>query len=258
MMRKGTPGYKYELHLHTGETSTCGRIKGAEVAGLYKAAGYDGIVVTDHYHRGYFEKNFYSRPAKRATWFEKIDKYLSGYRGALEAGKRLGLTVLLGMEIRFDGSSNDYLVYGVDEAFLRENPELYSLGLSNFRRCLQEKLGDGQFLIYQAHPFRPGVTPADPADLDGVEVYNGNPRHNSRNHLALHFAQKNRLKQISGSDFHRRVDLARGGMIFPEKVTTNRQLLQLLQEQQQLELIRTAGAPLSFLRLLTGIADRFK
>ena len=110
---------------------------------MYKAAGYDGIVVTDHYHRGYFEKNFYSRQAKQATWSEKIDKYLSGYKGALEAGKRLGLTVLLGMEIRFDGSSNDYLVYGVDEAFLRENPELYSLGLSNFRRCLQEKRGDG-------------------------------------------------------------------------------------------------------------------
>lgn len=257
-MRKDTPGYKYEMHLHTGETSQCGKIKGAEVAGLYKAAGYEGIIVTDHYHRGYFEKNFNSRPAKRATWTEEIDKYLSGYRGALEAGKRLGLTVFLGMEIRFDGSNNDYLVYGLDEAFLRENPELYSLGLHNFRRCLQEKLGDGHFLIYQAHPFRPGVTPANPADLDGVEVYNGNPRHNSRNHLALHFAEKNRLKRISGSDFHRRVDLARGGMIFPEKATTNGQLLNLLKEQNQLELIRTAGAPLSFLRLLTGIADRFK
>jgi predicted metal-dependent phosphoesterase TrpH len=257
-MKKETPGYKLEMHLHTGETSRCGRISGSKVAELYKAAGYEGIVVTDHYHRGYFEKKFTSRRLQEMTWAEKIEQFLSGYRGALETGKLLGLTVLLGMEIRFDESKNDYLVYGLDETFLRDCAQLYSLGLQNFRRLLQEKLGDGNFLIYQAHPFRPGSSPANPADLDGVEVYNGNPRHNSRNHSALRFAEKNRLRRISGSDFHRRVDLARGGMIFPEKVTTNRQLLQLLQEQQQLELIRTAGAPLSFLRLLTGIADRFK
>src|SRR5690554_7795245 len=109
-MKKQT--YKYETHLHTGETSVCGRIKGAEAARLYKAAGYDGIIVTDHYNRGYFQRRFAYGSGRKFTWTEKIDKFLSGYRGALEEGKRLGLAVLLGMEIRFNGSRNDYLVYG--------------------------------------------------------------------------------------------------------------------------------------------------
>ena len=257
-MRKETLGYKFEMHLHTGETSRCGRISGSKAAELYKAAGYDGIIVTDHYHRGYFEKRFTGRRFKGMTWAEKIDQFLSGYRGALETGKQLRLNVLLGMEIRFDESNNDYLVYGFDEAFLRDCPRLYSLGLPGFRRFLQERLGAENFLIYQAHPFRPGVSPANPGELDGVEVYNGNPRHNSRNHLALHFAEKNRLKQISGSDFHRRVDLARGGMILPEKPSTNAQLLSLLKDQGRLRLIQSKGAPISLLRLLTGVADQFK
>ena len=45
----------------------------------------------------------------------------------------------------------------------------------------------------QAHPFRTGLTREDPALLDGVEVFNGNARHDSHNDDALRFARENGL-----------------------------------------------------------------
>ena len=39
-------------------------------------------------------------------------------------GDELGLDVILGAELRFPENDNDYLVYGIDEAWLRANPYL--------------------------------------------------------------------------------------------------------------------------------------
>ena len=40
---------KYDLHIHTKECDKCAELSGGEIVRLYKDAGYDGIVVTDHY-----------------------------------------------------------------------------------------------------------------------------------------------------------------------------------------------------------------
>ena len=40
--------YIYETHLHTSEGSACGRSKAADIVHAYKAAGYTGIIITDH------------------------------------------------------------------------------------------------------------------------------------------------------------------------------------------------------------------
>ena len=44
--------YKYETHLHTKEASACASSTGAEMARAYQAAGYAGIIVTDHFFNG--------------------------------------------------------------------------------------------------------------------------------------------------------------------------------------------------------------
>lgn len=195
--------YKYDIHTHTSEVSPCGKIKALEVVHLYKQAGYSGIVITDHYYKGYFDK------IDSQSWDEKIDHYLEGYKKAYNEGIRLGLNVILGAEMRFDDGAEDFLIYGIDEEFLRENPELYSFNLIEFRKLVKDK----EILIYQAHPFRPGLTVQEPELLDGIEIYNGNPRHDSKNDLAYSFAVKNGLKMISGSDFHQIQDLGRGGIV---------------------------------------------
>jgi len=220
--------YKYDTHVHTSEVSYCGKVPAEEAVRLYKDAGYDGIVITDHFFDLYFEA------LGDISWNEKIDCYLEGYRTACEAGKAIGLKVLLGMEIRFPENINDYLVFGIDEEFLRKNRELYRLGLRKFRALTKDK----GIMIFQAHPFRSGMVLAPPELLDGIEVYNGNPRHDSRNDMAYGYAQKNGLLMSSGSDFHHTVDLARGGIITSERINDSRDLVDVIRNDKIIRLIR--------------------
>lgn len=223
--------FKFDAHVHTSETSPCGKIKGSELVHLYKKAGYSGVIITDHYHDGFFEGLFNSK----VSWEEKVDSFLRGYLSAYNEGRKIGINVILGMEINFAPFDIDFLVYGIDETFLKENEKLYSLNLGTFRELIRDK----EVLLYQAHPCRPPITPADPALLDGVEVYNGNPRHTSGNKPAYAFAVENKLKMISGSDFHEAGDLARGGIILPENVDNEKDLLQMLKNDGILGLIET-------------------
>jgi len=220
--------YKYDTHVHTSEVSYCGKVPAEEAVRLYKDAGYDGIVITDHFFDLYFEA------LGDISWNEKIDCYLEGYRTACEAGKAIGLKVLLGMEIRFPENINDYLVFGIDEEFLRKNRELYRLGLRKFRALTKDK----GIMIFQAHPFRSGMVLAPPELLDGIEVYNGNPRHDSRNDMAYGYEQKNGLLMSSGSDFHHTVDLARGGIITSERINDSRDLVDVIRNDKIIRLIR--------------------
>ena len=48
--------FKYDLHVHTMDTSRCGMVDGARMVRLYKKAGYQGIVIADHYYHGYFDE----------------------------------------------------------------------------------------------------------------------------------------------------------------------------------------------------------
>ncbi len=220
--------FKYETHLHTDETSPCGRVPAVEAVRIYKEAGYTGIVVTDHYTRGFFEKQLFK------SWETKIDQYLKGFRKASEEGAKLGLDVHLGMEIQFDENSNDYLVYGFDERFLNTDKKLYKLGLEDFRKLTA---GSG-IVIVQAHPFRPHMIPAEPSLIDGVEIYNGNPRHDSSNHLAFEYARENGLKMLSGSDFHQVQDAARGGIVVNERIRPGG-FARMIMESDSIECIQT-------------------
>ncbi|HEY8392296.1 MAG TPA: PHP domain-containing protein [Capillibacterium sp.] len=245
--------FRIDLHVHTSETSFCGRTEGRLVADLYKKAGYDGIVVTDHYHEGFFR-----RLPKNLTWSEKIDHFLRGYRNARAEGEKIGLTVLLGIELKFIDSPREFLIYGLDEAFLKKYPALYKMGIEQFRRFSRELPAEEEILIYQAHPFRLGLTPVPPELVDGIEVYNGNPRQNSNNHLALAFAQRHHLRMIAGSDFHRRTDLARGGVLLPTPVKDNRELVRVLKNNQGIGLITSADPSFSFSLLVSDFVNLLK
>ena len=221
--------FKYDTHVHTSETSPCGKIAAADLVRLYKDAGYHGVVITDHYYEDFFSHKFFKK------WNEKVDTFLSGYKNALKEGEKQGLQVIFGIEISFTENHNDYLVYGIDEKFLKENKELYKLGLKEFKNLTSDK----GIIIIQAHPFRQFMIQANPVLLDGVEVYNGNPRHSSNNSRAYEYALKNNLKMTSGSDFHQLQDLARGGILIPEKISTPAELVQVIKENKIIELIKT-------------------
>ena len=139
--------------------------------------------------------------------------YLAGYRAAkAAAGDRL--TVILGMELTFFENANDYLVYGMTEEFVKKHLNIREMGLERFSALAHEN----GMVIFQAHPFRNQMTVMNPALLDGVEVHNGNPRHDSRNDIARMWAEKFDKKMSSGSDYHQVEDIARGGIVTQEPV----------------------------------------
>ena len=212
---------RYELHYHTAEVSSCSKVSAADSVYLYRNKDYEGIVVTDHYTRQFFEQ------VDDISWDEQIDRYLSGFDLAARTGSLLGMDVLPGMEIRFDDNYNDYLVYGIDRAFLLDNPELYKLGIRSFHELAKQN----NLLVYQAHPMRNGMTIVNPRRLDGLEGYNGNPRHDSRNDIAGIWAKKYELPILSGSDFHEYGDEGRGGVVFSHPVQDRQTLVAALANQ---------------------------
>ncbi|SIR61459.1 PHP domain-containing protein [Halanaerobium kushneri] len=212
--------YKIELHSHTAESSRCGSIEAVKAVKMYYQAGYSALVITDHYYTRLFEK------ISNLNWKEQLEKYLKGYRKAKRTAQDLDFEVFLGLEIKFTEDPNEYLVYGLKEDYLLNNPYLNQLSLKEFRAKTVKD--DQQILVFQAHPFRKNMKPAADELLDGLEVYNGNPRHNSRNYKALEYARKHNLKMISGSDFHENEDLAQGGISTQIKLKDISDLLEVL------------------------------
>ena len=209
------------MHFHTKNTSNCANVKAEIAVEEYIKAGYDGIVVTDHLSPSTFMK--YGR--ELLSWKKKVDFFLRGYKAAKETANGR-IQVLLGMELRFNKSEgeNDNLVYGITEEFLYSHPELLHLNSKKFYELCQKN----GFLVFQAHPFRVGMKVTNPKYLDGVEIFNGNPRHNSSNDIAEMWAKKYDLMVTSGSDYHEIEDLGSGGIWFNKEIKDNKTLVEEL------------------------------
>lgn len=213
------------MHFHTKNTSNCANVSAKIAVEEYIKAGYDGIVVTDHLSTSTYMK--YGR--ELLSWKKKVDFFLRGYKEALKTANGR-INVLLGMELRFKTSEgdNDYLVYGITEEFLHEHPELLNLNIKKFYKLAQEN----GFLVFQAHPFRVGMKVTNPKFLDGIEIFNGNPRHNSNNDIAEMWAKKYDLMVTSGSDYHEIEDLGSGGIWFDKEIKDNKQLVEELKKRE--------------------------
>ena len=179
--------YTAELHAHTNPASFCGDFPANEVVDFYRAAGVNTLAITNHFNSELTIGNLK----------ENIKRYLDDYHLAKQTANN-DINVVLGIEIRFDGSNNDYLVFGIEEDDLPFYAELTPHGIESFYK---EAKNDRNVII-QAHPFRNGVTLAPVDSIDGIEAYNLHPNHNQRNALATQHARKNNLLVTGGSDFH--------------------------------------------------------
>lgn len=179
--------YRLELHAHTSPASQCGEVKPEDVVTIFYNAGYNGIAITNH---------FYEKPQK-----DFLEIYRSDYFKALETGEKLGIKVYLGAELRFLGeNNNDYLLYGFDISQLEEMYS-YVTGEATLERFVENFKTDNMFLL-QAHPFRSGMITGFEQYLDGVEVFNMHPNHNSRIALAARYAHDNGKTATMGTDYH--------------------------------------------------------
>lgn len=215
--------YKTELHCHCNTVSACAQEEPEALAEQYIAAGYSTIVLTDHLSRFTYLQSTQG-DISDIDWNQKIDYFLSGYERVCRAA-RGRMNVILGVELRLNTTESDYLIYGVDEAFLRAHPDMMDMRLREISALVREAGG----LFVQAHPFRNYITVSPPELLDGVEVYNLNARHDSRNDIAALWAKKFSLIPTSGGDYHRRGDIENGGGIITDvEIKSGEQLVSVL------------------------------
>lgn len=213
--------YKYELHAHTADCDMVAHFSGAEMVNLYKDAGYGGIVITDHCFAGFFD--WFKEEISGADHKRIIDRYLKGYYSAKNEGEKKGFSVLCGAEVRFENTDNDYLVYGLEEEDFYSLPFLCTLeNVEEMAKILPEKA-----VIVQAHPFRYGMTIFKPDCLFGLEVHNG-ASEKICNDLAKMYAAHFGKAVTSGSDFHEKFHLGRGGIETDEKIITSADLVNTL------------------------------
>lgn len=209
--------YKYELHCHTSDVSLCASSDAVKAVNFYKERGYDGVVITDHYS-----------PQTFLLWSLfpqlRVDLFTRGYRRAKEiAGE--DFTVLLGCEVRFFFTIDDFLIYGIDEEFLRKSGNL----MWKYLRRLYKLCDQRGLILLEAHPFRKLRFRHKPSLMHGCEVYNGKDFDNDANSKAKKWAEENNFKiTTSGGDFHNYKKTVPGGIITDEPIKTNEDLLRIL------------------------------
>ena len=190
-------GYRYETHLHTVQGSLCGRSTGAEQARFYKEAGYQGVIITDHFCGGN------TAMPKEGKWKDRIDAFCKGYEDALEEGKKIGLDVFFGWEECFsrDDGRDEYLIYGLDKQLLYDHPETEFWTRKQYYEAVHAAGG----CMIQAHPFRRrdyikkislGLQFCD--GIEAANIFNDQ----FADVCAMRYAKENDLVTIAGSDNH--------------------------------------------------------
>lgn len=224
--------YLYETHLHTAQSSKCGRSLGSEHARYYKERGYQGIIITDHFFQGN------TNVSAELPWHERVNLFCAGYEDALEEGQKIGLDVFFGWEQRFDW--DEYLIYGLDKQWLLDHPEVETWNRREQLECVRRDGG----CVVQAHPFRDRAYMTSIAlgglFADGIEGINASqPAYN--NASALRYAKEMDLPVIAGSDNHNSADPKwtkelLTGIELDQKLKSIHELVRIIREKQPIAL----------------------
>ena len=201
---------RIDLHCHTTRFSACSSLAPEDIAARARAAGLDGICLTEH----------------DRLWPPDELRRLAD---------RFGLVVLRGMEVTTE--VGHVLVFGVDTA----PPGMF------LARSLAAAVRRAGGLAALAHPGRAGqphVPPDQIASLfDAVEVLNGSDGA-AQNEAALALAVRTSLPGIAGSDCHAPHEVGTVATVLPVRVETEAELVAALRlGRHRVERIeRRAGA----------------
>ena len=218
--------YLYETHCHSSDCSRCGRSTARELVRAYHAAGYAGMVLTDHFVTGSTAVD------RKLPWDQQMRRYYEAYLEACDEAKALDFDVLFGLEHHY-GKGKEVLVYGIDLDFLLANPDLTEIPLETF----VERVHAAGGVVVHAHPYRqrdyidPGFEPRLEL-VDGIEVYNAGNRATDGDRKAL--AQSREIPGLvtCGSDLHNvtSIKLGQAGLVFSHRVQTGRAFVEALRE----------------------------
>ncbi len=179
--------YRYDTHLHTAQASACSAVRGRDYIPFYQDQGYTGIFVTDHFFGGNTAVD------RSLPWREQVDRFCSGYEDARNEGDKRGFPVFFGWEQNYQG--DEYLVYGLDKAWLYAHPEVKRWP----RRAVPRGAAVRRLRGGRPTPSATGLHYLNTACVDGAEVYNV-PNAPEMNVRAYHYAKNLGLPMLAGSD----------------------------------------------------------
>lgn len=216
--------YLYETHCHENQCSLCAVSTPAQMVQAYKAAGYAGLVLTDHFIFGN------TAVPKDLPWEERMAAYENAWLEARQEGERLDFDVLFGMEHHY-GFGKELLFYGIDPEFLKRNPDIPDISVGELVARVRAYGG----ISIMAHPYRDrwyvdmSVEP-NPAWLDGVEVYNACNAPGEDDRAEALAKDHPEWILTSGGDIHKWDDprIGRAGIFLPHRVKDSREFADAL------------------------------
>ena len=219
--------YRYETHCHSAQCSLCAQSSAQMMVRAYKAAGYTGMVLTDHF--------IFGHTAVPATlpWPERMRRYYDAYLDAKAVGDQLDFDVIFGIEHAY-GDGKEVLIYGVELDFLLVNPDIPDISLDELVQRVHEAGG----IVIQAHPYRSrwyvNMSVEPRADIvDGIEVFNAgnNPGDDPK---ALALSKTKDYIVTCGGDTHNIEDpkIGSAGVVFPYRVRNSKEFADALKRRE--------------------------
>ena len=225
--------YRYETHCHCNIASQCAHSTPAELVRAHHAAGYAGLVLTDHFIHGN------TAVPRDLPWEEQMRRYYDAYLEAKDTAGELDFDVIFGIEHAYGGGL-EVLCYGIDLNFLLQNPDIPRLDIREFAARVHAYGG----ILIHAHPYRwggPEITlPLD--YIDGIEIYNaGNAP--DKNVLALQ--NLGGLIPFSGGDIHKADEprVGTSGIALPYRVRNEKELTTALKNRDHLLIVKGQTLP---------------
>lgn len=210
--------YRYEMHCHDNVCSGCAVSSPEDMVSACAAAGYSGMVFTNHFLSGNTAVDY------RLPWEEKIDWYYNACLRAREAAPK-GFTVMFGLEHRYGCTVEELLTYGLSPQFLKAHPDMHLLPVEEYIKRVHE----GGGIVIQAHPFRFAAkfyqVPLPATMLDGIESHNLFTE-KEENIMAEEYARKYGILESAGGDIHNSTEqLGQAGLAFPYPINSEAELV---------------------------------
>lgn len=213
---------KIDTHVHSEGISKCSHVTYEEIVRSKKLAGLSGAVLTNHCQPWYYDRRDFKK------W---INEYLDEFYAAKAYGERENFRFYLGIEVTIiDPFYADFLLFGTDEKFLLNAPDLCRLSQEElYKYCHKNDV-----LMIQAHPLREKCKFMDVEFMDGVEI-NLRPSDLDKREKIIEFGKKNNLFITVGSDYHDvSQNIISGGIIIPDEIKTAQELANFIRAEQRI------------------------
>ena len=216
-----------DLHAHSAGISRCCKADAREVIEEAKRVGLDGLVLTNHYYKGYM------RDDESAEAF--AERFLEEYRTARGIAAAAEVRLFFGIEVTLCRCDDlHFLIYGVEEAFVTAHPTMFDYSLEGMYTAVKKAGG----ILVQAHPMRIANRLQELKWLDGVEI-SCHPKYEGTHLTELAGIAADAHKLLTcGGDYHADTPYRPYcGVYLPDEITDIKEIVAYLQAERSVRLM---------------------